>query len=74
MLMLKYRKLIIFLTCVSLIGAGCLIFYKIHHKDPLPSNLYKQFTCDRVIQNALATDVYCNDYDLYKKDHAAGKI
>ncbi|HYF97105.1 MAG TPA: hypothetical protein VD947_03660 [Patescibacteria group bacterium] len=43
-------------------------------EDRLPSHLYKEFRCNRTTKEALSTDKYCNNYDLYKRDHAAGII
>jgi hypothetical protein len=56
---------------ISIIGV---IYFKSHEDNALPAKLREQFRCDRMTKEALSTDKYCNDYDLYKKDRAAGII
>ncbi|HSW37695.1 MAG TPA: hypothetical protein VLG37_05005 [Candidatus Saccharimonadales bacterium] len=57
-----------------LIGIVSVAYFKSHQDNTLPDDLRKQFRCDRITNEALSTDRYCNDYNLYKKDHAAGII
>lgn len=47
---------------------------RIYESNRLPDNLRKQFRCDRITADWLPTDKYCDNYKLYERDHAAGKI
>lgn len=55
-------------------SSGCLAPGWEPESNKLPTDLYKEFRCDRKTKEALSTDKYCNDYELYKKDHATGII
>ena len=64
----------ILLGLLSLIIIIGVVYFKSHQDNTLPANLREQFRCDRITKEALSTDKYCNDYNLYKKDRAAGII
>jgi len=42
--------------------------------NSLPAGLSEKFGCDRITLDARSTDKYCGNYELYKKDKAAGLI
>lgn len=72
---MKNKAFLLILTVLLLlIGITTVVFLRSRQNNELPANLYKQFKCDNPIDEGFSTHKYCNDYDLYKKDHAAGII
>lgn len=61
-------------SLLLLIAITSALNLKSYQSNSLPKELYNQFRCDRISKETLSTDKYCNDYNLYKKDHAAGRI
>ncbi len=75
---MKHKRLIlvavILLLSVSL-AATLLIAQKQSAKGYLsPEEVREKFFCDRMTLDIRPTDGYCNNYELYKKDHDAGII
>jgi len=71
---MRNRKVLLAILAIILIGGAIILYFVHHQKRRLPDNLYNQFRCGRSTLEYLSTDKYCDDYDLYKKDHAAGII
>ncbi|MDB5164669.1 MAG: hypothetical protein JWL89_295 [Candidatus Saccharibacteria bacterium] len=72
--MISKGFILVLLSTLLLIAITGTIYVRSHQSNALPTDLYKQFRCDRMTLEALSTDQYCNDYNLYKKDHTAGRI
>jgi hypothetical protein len=75
---MKHIKLLI-ISITLIIVAVSVIFYFNNQNNSLlnsklPENLFNQFGCGRNTLDLRGTDKYCYDYNLYKKDHAAGLI
>jgi hypothetical protein len=72
---MKSKSFVLMLSgLLLLIGIIGVVYLKSNQDNTLPENLHRQFKCDRVTKEALTTDKYCNDYNLYKRDHKAGVI
>lgn len=67
------KKIGIVLAILVLIITGCIAYLR--DKNPMSKEeMQQQFKCHRKTMDIQATDKYCADYELYKRDHAAGII
>ena len=74
---MKHKTVYLFMIAIVCVLAAVLFVYFQNNQtknNMLPSELREQLSCDRLTLDMKSTDKYCNDYKLYKKDHAAGKI
>lgn len=73
---MKRKQIILIVIIAAISGWFAGVAYNGYQKQKLllPADLRKKFRCDRITLDWLPTDKYCQDYELYKRDHAAGLI
>jgi hypothetical protein len=71
---MKREQTLFALAAIIILAATIFLFSKKNQNSDLPPDIYHKLGCDRLTQELRSTDIYCHDYQLYKKDHAAGKV
>jgi hypothetical protein len=73
---MKRKKAVILFVIMLGLVVGSIVFLRIqsYQNKKLPDELFKKFDCGRKTLDLRFTDKYCTDYELYKKDQAAGNI